>query len=132
MVTLAQYAIGAFLVLHGLVHLWYVVLSQGWVQVEDAMGWNGESWLLTGVLPEGLLLNLASVLYVAVAAGFLAGGVGSVLETEWAPRLLVGSAALSTIVIVAMWDGRFDLLVEKGILGVFINAVVVGWLLVLE
>ena len=132
MADLVQYAIGVFLALHGLVHGWYVVLSQGWVTLEDAMGWNGESWLLSAVLPEGLLLNLASVLYLVVAAGFVAGGIGYLIESDWAPRLLVGTAILSTVVLVVMWDGRFDLLVEKGILGVFINVVVLVWLLVLE
>ena len=132
MAALLQYAIGGFLVLHGLVHGWYVVLSRGWIEVEDAMGWNGESWLLSAVLPEGPLLNLASVLYVVVAAGFVAGGIGYVLDSTWAARLLVGTAVLSTLVLVVMWDGRFDLLVEKGVLGVVINAVVLVWLLVLE
>ena len=132
MAAIAQYAIGLFLALHGLVHGWYVVLSQGWVEVEDAMGWSGESWLLSGVLPEGAILNLASVLYVAVTAGFVAGGAGYVLETEWASTVLVASAVVSTVVLIAMWDGRFDLLVEKGLLGVVINAVVLVWLLVLE
>jgi hypothetical protein len=132
MATLVQYGIAVFLVLHGLVHGWYVVLSQGWVEVEDAMGWNGESWLLSGVLPESLILNLASVGYVVVAAGFVLGAVGYVLAAGWTTPVLVGTAVLSTVVLLATWDGRFDLLVEKGVLGVFVNAFVVVWLLVLE
>ena len=132
MATPVQYGIALFLALHGLVHGWYVVLSRGWVEVEDAMGWNGESWLLTGVLPDGVILNLASVLYVVVAGGFVLGAVGYVLDSDWATSVLVGSAVLSTVVLVVMWDGRFDLLVEKGVLGVFINAFVIVWLLVLE
>ena len=128
----SRYVLGLFLALHGLVHLWYVVLSQGWVEVEEAMGWNGQSWLLSAVLPEGAILTLAGVLYVAVAAGFVAGGVGYVLETEWASTVLVASAVVSTVVLIATWDGRFDLLVEKGILGVAIDVVVLVWLLALE
>jgi hypothetical protein len=46
-------AAGGFLALHGLIHLWYVVLSQGWGEVEDGMGWNGHSWLLSPLLSEG-------------------------------------------------------------------------------
>jgi hypothetical protein len=38
MTTMLGLAVGVFLALHGLVHLWYVVLSQGWVEMEDAMG----------------------------------------------------------------------------------------------
>jgi hypothetical protein len=65
---------------------------------------------------------------VLVAVGFLAGGVGYALGRDWATPLLVGTAVLSTVVLVAMWDGRFDLLIEKGIVGVAINVAVVGLL----
>lgn len=130
--ALVQYGIALFLALHGLVHVWYVVLSQDWVEVEEAMAWDGKSWLLSGVLPDGLVLGGASVVYAAVAAGFVAGAVGYVLDTDWSTSVLVGSAVLSTVGLVVMWDGRFDLLVEKGIPGLFVNAFVVLWLLVLE
>jgi len=43
---------GVFFVLHGLVHLWYVVLSQRLVAFQADMGWTGESWLLTGPLGD--------------------------------------------------------------------------------
>lgn len=132
MATLVQYGIALFLALHGLVHVWYAVSSQGWVDVEEAMEWNGESWVLSGVLPDGIVLGGASVLYAVVAAGFVAGASGYVLDTDWSTSVLVGSAVLSTVVLVVTWDGRFDLLVEKGIPGVFVNAFVVLWLLVLE
>ncbi|WP_276259529.1 hypothetical protein [Haloglomus litoreum] len=121
-------ALGVFLVLHGLVHVWYVVLSHGWVEVEDQMGWNGHSWLLSSVLSADTILAVASVLYVAVTLGFVAGGVGYALSSGWATGLLVGTALLSTVVLVAMWDGRFDLLVEKGVVGVLINLALVAWL----
>jgi hypothetical protein len=126
--VILRLAVAVFLVLHGLVHLWYVVLSQGWVEVEDAMGWNGQSWLLSDLLAEGTILSLASVLYVLVAVGFLAGGVGYGLSQDWATPVLVGAAVLSTVVLVVMWDGRFDLLVEKGFVGVAINVAVVALL----
>lgn len=128
MTAILGLADGVFLVLHGFVHLWYVVLSQGWVEMEDAMGWNGQSWLLSDLLAEGAVLSLASVLYVLVAVGFLAGGVGYALGRDWTTPVLVGTAVLSTVVLVAMWDGRFDLLIEKGIVGVAINVAVVGLL----
>jgi len=124
-----EVAVGVFLALHGLVHLWYVVLSQGWVEVEDAMGWTGHSWLLSGWLPQETILFVASVLYVAVTVGFVAGAVGFVLETAWAPPVLIAAAVLSTVVILAMWNGSAELLVEQGLVGVLINVgIVVGLL----
>ena len=132
MATLGDYAIAVFLALHGLVHFWYVALSRGWVDVEEAMGWSGRSWLLSGVLGETTVLDVASVLYVLVAVGFVVGALGYVLGGGWGAPVLVGSAVLSTVVLVAMWDGQFAKLVEKGVLGVLINLVVLTWLLVLE
>lgn len=120
---------GVFLGLHGLVHLWYVVLSQGWVEVEDAMGWNGHSWLLSPVLDSGSILSAASVLYLLVTLGFVAGGIGYALGREWSSAVLIAAAILSTVVLVAMWDGKPDLLVEKGLLGVLINVGLVAYLL---
>lgn len=122
--------IGVFLVLHAIVHLWYVVLSQGWVEVEEQMGWNGHSWLLSSILPAETILSIASVLYVAVTLGFVIGGGGYALSRDWAAVVLVGAAIVSTGVLVAMWDGQFDLLIEKGVVGVLINIGLVFWLIV--
>ncbi|MFT4931274.1 MAG: hypothetical protein ACI91T_001149 [Natronomonas sp.] len=121
--------VGTFLAFHGLVHLWYVVLSQGWVTVEDATGWNGHSWLLSGSLAESTILSIASVVYVLVTVGFVVGGVGYALQSDWRSPVLIAAALLSTLMLVIMWDGRFDVLVEKGIVGLAINVALVGALL---
>lgn len=122
-------ATGVFLVLHGVVHLWYVVLSQGWVEIEDQMGWNGHSWLLSGVLSNEWILLLASVAYVVTSLGFVAGGVGYAVRQDWASQVLVGAAVLSAITIIALWDGKIELLVEKGAVGVLIDVVILASLL---
>ena len=90
------------------------MLSRGWIEVEEQMGWNGHSWLLSSILPAETILSLASLLYVVVTAGFVAGGVGYVLDQDWTVAVLVGSAILSTVVLVVMWDGKTDLLIEMG------------------
>lgn len=129
MVSVYDLAIGVFLALHGLVHVWYVVLSQGWVELEGAMGWTGHSWLLSGWLPQEAILFVASALYVVVTVGFVAGAAGFVLETTWAAPVLLVAAVLSTVVIVAMWNGSAELLVEQGLVGVAINLGIVVALL---
>lgn len=134
MATLLQYAVALLLAFHGVVHGWYVVLSRGWIEPADGedpeWGWNGRSWLLSGVLPEDVILDAASVLYGLVVAGFVVGAAGYVLSAGWSTPVLVGAATLSTAVIVVMWDGRRAQLTEKGALGVLIDAAVVAWLLV--
>jgi hypothetical protein len=92
------------------------------------MGWNGHSWLLSSHLSTETILSIASVLYIVAALGFAAGGVGYILDQDWAGTVLVATAVLSTVVLVVMWDGKPDLLVEKGILGVLINLGIVYWL----
>lgn len=130
MATVTRLLVGLFLVLHGLVHVWYVVLSRGWVEVEDQMGWTGHSWLLSSVFPGETVLLLGSASYVVVTLGFVAGGLGYVLRQDWWLAVLTGAAVLSTVTIVALWDGGFDLLIEKGVLGVLINLGILVYLFV--
>lgn len=129
---LVRYGGALFLALHGLVHIWYVVLSQGWVEIEDEMGWNGQSWLLTGVLPQQSILTLGSVLYVLVTVGFVVGAVGLAMATDWWQTPVLVASVLSTVAILALWDGQFDLFVEKGFVGVALNVAIVAYLLVLD
>jgi hypothetical protein len=70
------------------------------------------------------VLTLASVWYVAVAVAFAAGGVGYALGQDWAAAMLVAAAAFSTVMLVAIWDGKPGLLVEKGVVGIAINVAV--------
>jgi len=128
MTSLLQYGLGLFLAAHGIVHAWYVVFSRGWIEDEEGMGWNGQSWLLSGALAEGTIRDLGSVAYTLVAVGFVVGGVGYVLGAGWWGSAVAGAAVLSTATIVALWDGRLEELAAKGVLGVVINLVLLGWL----
>lgn len=121
--------IGIFFALHGFVHLWYVVLSQGWVSTEQT-GWGGESWLLSGRVSRDCILTVASVLYGAVALGFMAGGVGFAIGAPWGTPFLVWSAVVSAATILGMWDGTAERLVEQGAIGVAIDIATVAALLV--
>lgn len=112
---------GIFIALHGLVHLWFVTLSQGWVEFQPEMGWSGSSWVLTGILGEGPTRMLAGLLYSLAAVGLVASGIGIAIRGSWAESLLLASAGLSTAVIVTFWDGEAGMFVEKGMLGVVTN-----------
>jgi hypothetical protein len=58
-----------FLVLHGLVYLWYFTLSQRLVAFQPEMGWSGRSWLFSNLLGDAPLRTLASLLYVLATLG---------------------------------------------------------------
>jgi hypothetical protein len=117
---------GIFLILHGLVHLWYLTLSQGWVEFQPDMGWTGHSWLLSNFLADRVARSLASVLYVLAAVALVVSGVGVLAHAEWVKPLLVISAIFSAVVILVFWDGNTDMIVQKGLLGFIINLVILG------
>jgi hypothetical protein len=123
---------GIFTILHGLVHLWPFVLSRRLVEFKPAMGWTGESWLLTGVIGDSATRNLASIVYVLAAIGFVVSGVGLFTRARWWRPLMLASAIFSAAVILTFWDGRAGLLVEKGLIGFLIDLAIVFLLLVLR
>jgi hypothetical protein len=112
---------GIFVILHGLVHLWFVVLSQELVAFKPEMGWTGESWLFTGLLGSSAPRTLASVVYVLATAAFVIAGAGILFEAAWAPSLVRIAAVFSGLMILLFWDGSPQLIVEKGLLGFLIN-----------
>lgn len=113
--------IGIFLLLHGLVHLWYFTLSQRLVKFQPEMGWTGESWLLSNILSDSTIRSLASVLFTLAAAAFLVSGIGVFFRTEWVRSVLVGSAVFSSAILILYWDGGMQMLVQKGLIGLLIN-----------
>ncbi|MGD1995148.1 MAG: hypothetical protein PVH62_00090 [Anaerolineae bacterium] len=124
--------IGVFVVLHGLVHLWYVVLSQRLIEFQPEMGWTGRSWIFSPLLGDAAARLVASVLYVLATIGFVAGGLGLLIRQEWWRSVVVGSAALSTAIVILFWDGSVNLVVQKGLIGLLINVAILVVVLVLK
>jgi hypothetical protein len=112
---------GIFVVLHGLVHLWYVVLSQRLVEFQADMGWTGESWIFSPLFGDDTTRWLATVLYGLATLGFVAGGIGVFAHQEWWRPLVIGSAAVSAVAVLLFWDSGLQLLVQKGLIGFLIN-----------
>lgn len=114
-----------FIVLHGLVHMWYVALSQGWVEFEPEMGWTSESWLLSRFLSESATRSLAGVLFTLGTIAFVVSGVGILARAGWWRSALLGSAIYSTAMVLLYWDGVLEMIVEKGLIALLINAGVI-------
>jgi hypothetical protein len=123
---------GISVLLHGLVHLWYVTLSQRWVEFQPEMGWTGESWLFSPLLGDGATRGLATVLYSLATLGFVVGGVGVLVRQDWWRPVVIGSAAFSAVIIILFWDGGLPRIVEKGLLGFLINVALLVALLVFD
>jgi hypothetical protein len=127
-----RFLIGLFIILHGLVHLWYFTLSQRLVDFKPEMGWSGKSWLFTGLLGDPTTRLLASVLFVVAAIALVISGVGIFARAEWWWPMLIGSAIFSSAILFVLWDGSTQLVVQKGLIGFLISLVILLVLLVLK
>jgi len=116
---------GVFIVLHGLVHMWYFTLSRRWVEFRPEMGWNGRSWLFSALLGDAVTRALASAFYALAALGLLVSGIALIASAAWWRVVGMVSAVLSGLVIMVFWDGDTRRIVEKGLIGLFINAAIV-------
>jgi hypothetical protein len=125
-----RFLFGVFVLLHGLVHLWYVTLNQGLVEFQAEMGWTGESWLFSPLVGNGVTRSLVTLLYGLATVGFVIGGVGIFAHQDWWRPVVIGSAALSAVAIPLFWDGGMQMLVEKGLIGFLINAALLVALLI--
>jgi hypothetical protein len=127
-----RFLIGVFIILHGLVHLWFFTLSQGIVKFQPEMGWTGRSWILTNFLGDSTTRSLASVFYVLATIGLVASGAGILLGVEWWRTVLVASGLFSLVIIFLLWDGSMQLIIQKGLIGFLINVVILIALLLLK
>jgi hypothetical protein len=127
-----RFVISLFIVLHGLVHLWYFTLSQRLVEFKPEMGWSGRSWIFTNFLGDSTTRSLASVLYVLATIAFVVSGIGILVRAEWWRPVLVGSAVFSAAIILLLWDGGLQLLVNKGLVGFTISVMILVALLLLK
>lgn len=116
--------VAVFLILHGIFHLWYVIVSLRLIEYKAWMGWSGESWLLTSRLGDGGARTIAAILYSLAAMGFVASGVGLLTDKPWFRLVLVGSLVFSLIATLLFWDGKNStiMFVEILVLGVLIIA----------
>jgi len=114
---------GVFLVLHGLVHAWYVVLAQELVPFEAAMGWTGRSWALTSWLGEPTTRMIATVWYGLAGITFVVGGIAVLAQAAWWRPALAVASIISALAIAVFWDGNGEMLMQKGVIGLAISLV---------
>ena len=127
-----HFLFGIFVVLHGLVHLWYFTLSQRLVEFKPEMGWTGRSWILSNFLSDATTRFVASILFVLAAIAFVVSGVGIFGRTGWWWSMLLGSAVFSSAIIFLLWDGNMRLVVQKGLVGFLINVAILLVLLLFK
>jgi hypothetical protein len=117
---------GIFVILHGLVHLWYVVLSYQVVEFQPDMGWTGKSWFFSAFLQESSVRQLAGILFIIAALLFIISGIGIITNAGWLSSVILISSIFSSIILILFWDGSMAMIVQKGIIGVIINLVLIA------
>lgn len=120
---------GIFIILHGLVHLWYVLLSFQWIKFQPDMGWTGNSWILSSSKERSFIRFISGTLFIIAAISFLISGIGVFLNAVWWEILILVSVVFSSLILLFFWDGKFDMMIQKGVIGLLINFVIVAIIL---
>jgi hypothetical protein len=116
-----RFIVGAFIVLHGLVHLLYFGQSWRLFELQPGMVWPEGSWAFSKLLGNEATRLLASISCLLAAIGFVAGGTAILLGQAWWRPVVVAAAAFSTLLFLLFWDGRMQKLSNQGAIAVLIN-----------
>ena len=125
-----KFVAGAFLLLHGLVHLLYFGQSARLFELQPGMVWPDGSWAFSKLLGEGSTRTLASIFCILAAAGFVIGASGIFFSQSWWRAAVIASAAFSGVLYILFWNGRLQHLDNQGGIGLLIaGAILVAVLL---
>jgi len=121
---------GVFLILHGLVHLFYMGQSARLFDLQAGMTWPDGSWAFSKMVGEAGTRNLAAIFCIAAAAVFVIAGVGIFLSQSWWQTAAVAAAAISIVLYVLFWNGRLQQLDVQGGIGILIDAAILAAVLI--
>ena len=127
-----QLIFGAFLVLHGLVHLLYLGQSARRFELSSGLTWPDGSWAFSKLLGDATTRTLASIACIIAAIGFITGGAGVLFSLTWWRPVVVAIAIFSTMVYVLFWDGKLRRLPDQGAVAILINLAILIAVLILQ
>lgn len=112
---------GIFFILHALVHLLYAGQAMRIFELRPGLTWPDGAWLFSRLLGDPSTRWLAAVSLAFAALGFLAAGLGHYLGAGWARTVTLGAAALSVLIYLLFWNGKFHELPDQGGIGLLIS-----------
>ncbi len=127
-----RFLFGAFIVLHGLVHLLYCGQSQRVFELQAGMIWPDGAWAFSRTLGAERTRLLATGFLALAAFGFVVGGVGIFAGQAWWRPVLVAAATFSAAIFLLFWDGGWQNLDDKGLFALLINAAILTAVLVFQ
>jgi hypothetical protein len=117
-----RYLFALLIGVHGCI---YFAFGMGRIP-EPFKGWRGTSWLLgsaiTGDRLKALTFGLSRVAGIATLTCALAVAFARAPHGLWPPLAMTG-AAFSIAVFAVFWDGQTGQLVNQGVIGVAVSAV---------
>jgi hypothetical protein len=112
--------IALLLVVHGLISSIFMFYIEN--PPEPGVGWNGTSWLLTGILDAGIVKILGTLLWGLTVLLFVIAGI-AVFMTRKQWRLIdILASLVSLSAYILFWDG-LEPIPEYWILGPVISVV---------
>ena len=96
------------------------------------MVWPDGSWAFSKLLGNEAARNLASISLILAAVGLIVGGVGILTNLAWWRPVVVGTAAISSLLYLLFWNGRMQDLDGQGAVGLFINVMILASVLILR
>jgi hypothetical protein len=124
--------VGVFMVLHGVVHGLYFGQSWRLFELTPGLVWPDGSWAFSRLLGNDTTRLLASAALVVAAVGFGAGGIAILAKQAWWRPAVVGAAVFSSALFLLLWDGGLGSLDDKGGVGLLINLLILGAVLLLH
>lgn len=113
---------GLFIITHGLVHLLYTLVLLGVLNPDkEGIPWNGKSWILSSILMKDITNKIGIILYGGIILLFVISGLLFLFNNDISGQMIIYSSLISTITILLFWDGNFNKLIEKGLIGITIN-----------
>ena len=96
-----RWVIGIIVIAHGVGHMLFMPLLNGVLRLDA----DGRSWIVGGLIGDVATGVLATVLAGVAGVAFVVAGAGIIGQAPWWRQLAVGAAALSAVLVVAMWNG---------------------------
>jgi len=121
---------GIFLILHGLVHLLYTGWALRLFELRPGLLWPENTWFFSKLVGGDAARIIVAVMLALVALGLVAGGVGLLLRQGWFRPVTAAAAGLSALIYLLAWDGKMQMLSEKGGIGILIDAAILIVLLI--
>jgi len=112
---------GIFMILHALVHLLYAGQALHFFELRPGLTWPDGGWLFSRLFGDPAARWLAAVSLALAALGFLSAGLGLFFGAGWTRTVTLGVAALSMLIYLLFWDGKFHELPEQGGVGMLIS-----------